>query len=347
MLVGAAPGDAIFNEAVFLRGVLRARGYASEIYAERISPALSRGEAHAAAGYRARADAALLFHYSIGSSLNALVHARAPRLVLLYHNITPAAYFRGVNPEIADGAEQGRAELPRFRDRAELALADSEFNRIELEALGFGRTAVLPLAQTLSLRATPDPRVMASMQDGRTNVLFVGRIAPNKKQDDLLRFLYAFRQLDPLARLVLVGAWGGYERYLASLRSLAAGLGVSGDVLLVGHVDDGALLAYYQTARLFVCLSEHEGFCVPLVEAMALNVPVLAYASTGVPYTLGGAGVQVHAKRWDVLAALAAALAVDGPLRARITAGQAARARDFSPGAVTTLFESHLASIGL
>jgi len=254
MVVGAAPGDAIFNEALFLRGILRERGCLSDIYAERISPALARGEALPAGGYRSRAGDGLIFHYSIGSTLNMLVRARAPRLVLVYHNITPPEYFRGVNPQIAEGAEQGRAELPLFREQAELALADSEFNRLELKALGYACTAVLPLAETLSRRATPDPRVLGAMQDGGTNVLFVGRIAPNKKQDDLLRFLFAFRQFDAQARLVLVGAWGGCERYLASLRSLAASLGLSGQVVLAGHVEDAALSAYYRTARLFVCL---------------------------------------------------------------------------------------------
>ncbi|MBI5878455.1 MAG: glycosyltransferase family 4 protein [Chloroflexi bacterium] len=347
LLVGAAPGDAIFNEALFLRGILRERGYASEIYAERISPALPRGDAHTADGYRARADDVLIFHYSIGSTLNALVRLRAPRLLFIYHNITPPEYFRGVNPQIADGAEHGRAELPTFKEQSELALADSEFNRLELEGLGYPRTAVLPLAETLSQRATPDPQIMHAMQDGSTNVLFVGRVAPNKKQDDLLRFLYAFRQIDPRARLVLVGAWGGCERYLASLRSLAAALGLSAQVVLAGHVEDAALVAYYRSAHLFLCLSEHEGFCVPLVEAMALGVPVAAYASTGVPYTLGNAGVLVHAKRWDVLAALASALTRDESLRARIIAGQSARARDFSPPAVQAQFEAQLTSIGL
>ncbi|MEP7198340.1 MAG: glycosyltransferase, partial [Chloroflexota bacterium] len=195
--------------------------------------------------------------------------------------------------------------------------------------------------------AARDEVLRRSLPDGVVNILFVGRVAPHKKQDDLIRFLSVYRQINPRARLILVGSWGGTERYLAWLKSIAATLGVSAHVNFAGHVSDSELLATYQSAHLFVCLSAHEGFCVPLVEAMALGVPIMAYASTGVPHTLGGAGVLLREKRWDVMAALAETLLNDSALRAAIIAGQHERVKAFTPERVRAEFVAHLSTIGL
>ncbi len=124
-------------------------------------------------------------------------------------------------------------------------------------------------------------------------------------------------------------------------------LGLDAHVMFAGHVTDAQLLAYYQCADLFLCLSEHEGFCVPLIEAMSAGVPVLAFASTGVPYTLGAAGVLLREKRWDVLAGLCSTILSDSELRSALVMQQRARARDFAPGAVRAQFEHYLATLGL
>jgi glycosyltransferase involved in cell wall biosynthesis len=347
LVVGGAPGDAIFNEALFLRGILRARGCASEIYADRISAALPNGQALDVRNYQPRAGDTLIFHYSIGSRLNALVHAWPVRLVLIYHNVTPSVYFQAVNPQIESEVAQGRADVPLFRRQAVLALADSEFNRLELVEHGYDHTGVLPLAFTLANRAVPDPQLCETLQDGALNLLFVGRVAPHKKQDDLIRFLYVYRQLEPHARLLLVGSWGGTERYLAWLKSIAMSLGLSDHVIMAGHVSDAELAAYYASAHVFVCLSEHEGFCVPLVEAMASRLPIIAFHSTAVPYTLGDAGIIVREKRWDIMAALSLALTHDENLRNAIVQQQQVRSRAFTPEFVQSQFESYLDAINL
>ena len=185
-------------------------------------------------------------------------------MMLVYHNITPPEYFLGVHEQLVRQCYHGRRELLPYRSRVDLALGDSEFNRQELAALGFEPTAVLPVVPGFAhLDATPDPRVIEAYDDEWTNVLFVGRVIPNKRPDNVIRYFHAYQTLyNPRARLILAGAHGGFEGYLAQLHSLVARLGVR-DVHILGQVTDEELTALYDTADLFLCASEHEGFCVP------------------------------------------------------------------------------------
>jgi glycosyltransferase involved in cell wall biosynthesis len=154
--------------------------------------------------------------------------------------------------------------------------------------------------------------------DEWTNVVFVGRVIANKKIEDLIRFFHAYRSIhNPRSRLLIVGAFSGYERYLAALHELAATLGAA-DVHFVGHVTDEELVAYYEIADLFLCASEHEGFCVPLVEAFYMDVPVLAYAATAVPDTMDGGGVLYTDKDPRHVAALMDAIVSDCRLQEAI-----------------------------
>src|SRR5437762_51908 len=165
-------------------------------------------------------------------------------------------------------------------------------SRQDLEALGFRRTAVLPVVPDFShLDRTPNWLVARDFDDDWTNILFVGRVIANKKIENLIRYFHAYHAFaNPRSRLLIVGAQGGFDRYLASLHHLTATLGAS-HVHFIGHVSDEELVAFYEIADLFLCASEHEGFCVPLVEAFYKQVPVLAYAATAVPSTMVGAGV--------------------------------------------------------
>ena len=195
--------------------------------------------------------------------------------MVIYHNITPAHFFLGFHPHLAGLCHHGRRELAAFAARTELALGDSEFNRQELEQAGFARTAVLPIVLDLSLyERPPSPVVRRLYDDGRTNVLFVGRIIPNKKIDDLVRSFAVFQKwVKPHSRLLLVGDHRGFERYFDRLQELVRELRVD-EVVFTGQVDDDELYAYYRLADVFLCLSEHEGFGVPLQEAMHFGLPV-------------------------------------------------------------------------
>jgi L-malate glycosyltransferase len=286
-------GDAIGHEVLGIQRVLRGAGYRSEIFVE----AADRRLEPQTIDYRhlidfSRPDNLLFHHFSLGSKASRTAFALPDRMALIYHNITPPEYFVGLHRTLTRECFHGRRELRSYARRCDLALGDSEFNREDLVSLGFPRTAVLPVVPDFShLDRTPDRGLADQFDDDWTNILFVGRIVPNKKLEDVIRFFHAYHTLfNPRSRLVLVGAHGGFERYLAALHTFAATLGNS-HVYFTGHVSNGELVAFYEVADLFLCASEHEGFCVPILEAFFEQVPVLAYAATAVPATMDGGGV--------------------------------------------------------
>ena len=329
-------GDAIGHEVLGIQRVLRARGYESEIFVEtadhRLEP-LTRD-------YRelidfSHPDNLLLHHFSLGSKASRTAFAMPDRMALIYHNITPPEYFIDVHRMLARQCFRGRRELGAYVERCDLALGDSEFNRQDLEQLGFPRTAVLPVVPDFShLDREPNWMLADQFDDEWTNIVFVGRVIANKKIEDLIRFFHAYHStFNPRSRLLIVGAYSGYERYLASLHQLTAALGAD-HVHFLGHVSDEELVAYYDIADLFLCASEHEGFCVPLVEAFYKEVPVLAYAATAVPGTMDGAGVLYEHKDPQYVAALMDAITSncalqDAIVREQLEAVQRLMAHDF------------------
>jgi len=317
-------GDAIGHEVLGIRRVLREAGYASEIFVETADSRLE----HLTRDYRdlasfSRPDNILIHHFSIGSRASRIAYALPDRMVLVYHNITPPEYFVDVHPLLVRQCYRGRRELSAYAERCDLALGDSEFNRKELEAMNFPRTAVLPVVPGFShLDVAPDRRVAAEFDDAWTNVIFVGRVIPNKRIDDVIRLFHAYQWLfNPRSRLLLVGSYSGFDRYHAMLQELVARLGTNG-VRFLGHVSNAELAACYDVADVFLCASEHEGFCVPLVEAFFEGIPVVAYAATAVPATMDGAGVLYSAKDPAHVGALIDQVVSNAALRDQIVAGQ-------------------------
>ncbi len=330
-------GDAIGHEVLGIQRVLRGAGYTSDIFVETADHRLEESTRD----YRELVDTShpdnlLLHHFSLGSRASRTAFAVPDRMALIYHNITPPEYFVGVHRKLARQCFRGRRELQAYADRCDLALGDSEYNRQDLETLGFPRTAVLPVVPDFShLDGRPDAFVARQFDDGWTNILFVGRVIANKKIEDLIRFFHAYQTLfNPRSRLLLVGAHTMFERYFAALNQLVAALEAR-QVHFVGHVADEELVAYYEIADLFLCASEHEGFCVPLVEAFHKEVPVLAYAATAVPATMDGAGVLYDDKDPAHVAALMDAIlsntrTIDAIVDGQLAAVRRLRAKDFA-----------------
>ncbi len=328
-------GDAISQQAMTLRKMLRGLGYASEIYAEHVDTRLA-GEARRYSRLRdeVKTDVPVLFHFSIASAVTDVFRLLESPRVLFYHNITPAEFFRGVNESVARLCAEGRRELMSLRPHCRIAVGDSEFNRAELEALGFERTAVLPIVLDPARYDQPSDRRLLGYRDGHVNLLHVGRLVPNKKIEDVIKTFYFYRRrIDPGSRLLLVGIDTDTELYKLALRQLVHELGLQG-VDFVGRATQSELVTYYRIADAYLCMSEHEGFCVPLVEAMHLGVPVIAYSSSAVPETLGEAGALVLEKNFAEIAELVALFRDDATLREGLVEAGKRRARDFLPEAV-------------
>ncbi|MCL4506124.1 MAG: glycosyltransferase family 4 protein [Chloroflexi bacterium] len=304
------PGDAIGNQAAAIRTALRSWGIESQVYSQRRDPNLT----DAGEDYRklklGKGDW-LIYHHGIDSAVTPTALKYLDRLIFVYHNITPVAYLRGYNDHLAGLAESGRRQLIRFRD-APIVWSDSEYNAAELRSLGFRDSVIMPLrVDTAGLQASaasPEgqhivalypkaggPPVDVARPNAAVNWLFVGRIAPNKRQDALVRaFNYYQRLVNPRARLLLVGLSLYTPGYQIELESLTWSLELSNKVILAGAPSLAkGFGGYYAAANVFVCASEHEGFCVPVVEAMSFSIPVVAYGSTGVRYAVGDAGLLV------------------------------------------------------
>ena len=329
----AHAGDAVGDNARALRDLFRRHGHDAEIYALTIDPGLER-EVLPWSDPASRGGDVTLLHFAVPSPMTQALAMLPGMRVLVYHNVTPARFFAPYDDGIFRIAARGRQEVASLADRVDLAAGVSEFNRRELESFGFPRTAVVPLLVDTSRLTAAErvPSLETLLQDGLVNILFVGRIAPNKKIDDHIRLAEQFkRYVDSFYRFIFVGRYDAVPRYFSAVRALIAEYQMLPDRFwFTGPVPDVELAAYYRNAHAYVSLSEHEGFCVPLVEAMAMDVPVLAHAAAAVPETLGGAGVSFAPKDLEHAAELLGALIYDEPLREAVIAGQRRRLQAFS-----------------
>ncbi|MBA3441091.1 MAG: glycosyltransferase [Pyrinomonadaceae bacterium] len=343
LLPDLAYGDAISNQAIAIRNHLRALGYRSEIFVKNLDRRVS-SEAKFFDQDLISKDAGLFYHHSIGSELTKFaIEHRGPRC-LIYHNITPAKFFAPYRPGFAWMLEAGRADLGRLAPQFALSVGDSAYNAAELAACNFQNPGVLPIiVDPAKWNMVADPRLMDTLQDGKANLLFAGRIAPNKCQDQLLEAFASYLTLDPNARLIIVGDGRMADPYYRRVVDLVKKFDLENQVVIAGQVGDAQLSAYYRTAHLYWSMSEHEGFCVPIVEAMWFDTPVLAYRSSAVPETLGEAGVMFTSKT-DLreVAELAKLIIHDGDLRKRVLAAQRKRRMDFLPNTVLQVLEKLL-----
>jgi glycosyltransferase involved in cell wall biosynthesis len=341
-------GDAVGDSARLMRDAFRSWGHSADVFALDLDDDLEGDGRKFSEWKPGSASDVVILHYALPSPLTAALKDHRGRRVLLYHNITPAGFFVGHDAEMVRICDLGRRELPGLRDHVDLGLADSEFNRRELEEAGFRRTGVVPIYLDFRrYREAPNPVLSEMLCDGRANLLFVGRVAPNKRHDDLIRLASYWRRfISPGVRLLLVGKLPRGRPYFDSLQAFMYEEGFTPwEVVFMGHVDHGDLLACYAAADVFVSMSEHEGFGVPLVESMLMGVPILAYRAAAVPDTLGDAGVQFAEKRFDLVAEMAWSLANEAGLRRAVLAGQEARLAAFAPAAVESALKGHLATL--
>ena len=308
-------GDAISGEALTIRSILQAQGIESEIFSLHTHPKLKQFArpwtefAELAAKQQDEAkNVAVLFHYSIGSPLGELL-LETPGItrMLVYHNLTPEHWFRAYNPRVTSDLIAGREELPGLLSKMDVVLADSEFNRNELTEMGCNSAQVLPLVlDEEKWRVTANKGIAKALgSSGEVNILHVGRIAPNKCIEDILKSFYFYHhKIEKKSKLWLIGGEIDTELYAFELRRMVTELRLKEAVRFVGSVADSELRAFYEGSDCYLCMSEHEGFCVPLLEAMHFGLPVVAYDAGAVSATLKGGGILLKEKRHAEVAEL-------------------------------------------
>lgn len=331
-----APGDAMSSHVFALQERIRGWGHEARAYAIEAKPGAGEVLPYRRLFRDVRPDDLVLLHFSMGNEVFTQLAKLPARKVLVYHNITPAEFFRGINAHAATYARLGRRQLAELAPSIDLAIGVSAFNQRELDAAGYARTAHVPiLIDWRRYDAPPDDAVLARFADARPVLLFVGRVSPHKRQDDLIRMLAYYRAcIDPNARLVLVGGYRDQPQYHARLVALAAALQLEPAVTFAGAVSPEELVAYFRSASAFVSLSEHEGFGVPLLEAMRFDLPVIAYDAAAIGETVGDAGLLVK-DRDLAQAAEAVGLVLERPeLRERLVAAGRRRLAAFDPDRV-------------
>lgn len=333
-------GDATGQSAIHFRALLRRLGIFGNIYAGEVPSALQT-LVHPAHALRPEPGDLVLYHHGIASHLSShLLHLPCKRGVV-FHNISPAQTYVGTplwEPLVA-----GRAQLAAMAGHVDLAIGVSEFNCNELRAAGYRNVHRVNLFVEPERFAIDhaDPRMLERLRSDALTVVSVSRVLAHKRFEDLLSLHEELLRIHPQARLLLVG---GYDAGHRSTRELLARARTLPGVQFLGRLSHAELVAVYRSGRVYVSMSEHEGFGVPLLEAMAAEVPVLAFGAAAVPETLGGAGIAFTEKRFAALAELVHEVAFDETLRSKLRKGQARRLEELSADVAKDLLAAALGS---
>lgn len=338
------PTDAASRQLLNMDKILRALGYETEMYAHRLDESLAE-RVGLMGDFSADPEDIVIYHMTTGTSFNRWVWNYPRKIVLFYHNITPARFFFGNAWGSWLKCLRGRHDLKTIAKNTFFAWGASEYSRQELENAGIKRTAVLPIIvepETYTTRGEDES--VLRYKDGRLNLLVVGRGVPHKKQDEAIEAAAWYRDhISPDIRLVLIGnIKPSYEK---KLRVLVKKRGMEENVLFAGQVTDEALCTWYRIADGLLCLSEHEGFCVPLIEAMIFGLPIFAKSAAAVPETLGNAGVLLSDTSPQGVAEAVRRTMADELALARLKKGRAERLAAFSPENVKSQLEADMKEI--
>ncbi len=326
-------GDGVGNDVIAIDRILKELGYTTKIYAENIDTRIKKGLAEKIEKMpEMKQNDIIIYHLSTGTELNDKLCEFCCRKLVVYHNVTPAHFFRPYSRIAYHLCEQGREGIQKLRDTADYCWADSEYNKQELLEHGYHcKIDVVPIVVPFDDYAKDiNKSLYKKYDDDLVNIIFVGRIAPNKKLEDVIKSYYYYKKyINSKSRLFLVGSYHGNEVYYDRLCGYIEQLKLE-DVYITGHIKFDGLLTYYKLADVFLCMSEHEGFCIPLLEAMYFQIPIIAYAYTGVKETLGYAGLKFEDKDCKVAAEMIHMLVENKNLRESVIAQQNSRLKDFS-----------------
>ncbi|ANE47051.1 hypothetical protein SY83_13125 [Paenibacillus swuensis] len=316
-------GDAVSNSALTIMRLLRDHGIKSNIYAENVHPKLKQIVKDISDCPK---NKNIIYHKSIGSQISETIRHYKKKKVMIYHNITPSQFFSGYSNDAEHLCKWGREQLGTLKPHVDAAFGDSEYNCNELINLGYENVNVLPLLVNFNdfEETQPNSKILENISKVKgTKLLFVGRIAPNKKQEDIIKTFYVYKKyFDAESKLYLVGNYLGMERYYLELKKLISIYNLDRDVVISGHVTFDEIVAYYQKSDVFLVMSEHEGFCVPLLEAMHHEIPIVCFNSSALPETLGNGGILFKEKNHQVVAGVIHYLQKNPQLRDTIITNQ-------------------------
>lgn len=324
-------GDGVGNDVLAIHEILKKSEYQTHIYAENIDKRISKKVVSPVKRMPVLSEKdIIIYHLSNGCSLNDKLVEYKAKKIIRYHNITPPEFFSMYDGRNAVNCREGLSQMRGLRDIADYCLADSEYNKKDLIRAGYDCDIdVLPVVIPMKdYEKEPDRAVKERYNDDFVNVLFTGRIVPNKKQEDVINAFFHYQKYyNPKSRLFLVGTGQG-TAYYESLCEYVKKLGVQ-NVIFTGHISFGEMLAFYSIADLFLCMSEHEGFCIPLVEAMIFDIPIIAYQGTGVTETLKESGFPLFYKRPVEIAGIMNYIRTHDKIRDTLVKEQRVRLKDF------------------
>ncbi len=333
-------GDAISNDILAIYGIIKASGYKTNIYAEKIDPRIPSELAEDFSAYKPQESDLIILHIGGATKLNEWIKTVKCRKIMIYHNITPPEFFNGYNNKSADYCRRGLEQVKSLNCTFDMVFACSEFNRQNLLEMGYTcKINVLPILIPFDdYKKQPDMSVLNKYDDDYANIIFLGRVVPNKKSENVISAFSAYQKnYNKKSRLFLVGNPDNCENYSEKLKEYAKKLNVK-NVIFTGHTRFDEILSYYKLSDLFLCMSEHEGFCVPLVEAMFFNIPIVAYASSAIPWTLNGSGFLLEEKNPELTAAVMNRILTDSSLKEKILKNQQERLSDFNHEKVAEQF---------
>lgn len=338
-------GDAVGNDTLALMQVIKEMGYETGIYAESIDKRLD--DKLIKPIYKIpylKPEDVMIYHMSIGTEFNYHISEFKCRKIMVYHNVTPPEFLEPFNPFTAEACRIGVRDAKYLSDKFDYCFADSEYNKQELIKMQYRcKIDILPvLIPFEDYLKEPSKKILKRFNDDYVNILFTGRIVPNKKQEDLIKTFYYYKKyINPKSRLILVGSYYGMENYYHSLKAFIEKLKLE-DVYFTGHIKFNEILSYYSLADVFLCMSEHEGFCVPLAEAMQFKIPIIAYDSSAIKGTLGGSGILLKNKDFKAAAEMIDKLLKDTELKNKVIYNQNIRLKDFKHEVIKQQFISYM-----
>lgn len=316
---GLAEGDAITREILALHHLFLEAGLNSVIHApaDYVSPELescvtSFDDAQPSA------QQTLIYHFGIASELDGYFNHASGQRILRYHNITPPDYYRPYDASVTQQLETALTSLHTLCEAAEKIVPVSAFNALSLPSVFKEKVMAVPLQWNEHRKAhKPDPVMLSAFQDSMQNILYVGRLAPNKNLESLIVMFAYLQAIQPNTRLIIAGSKRTCPKYYCLLNLLAARMNLN-NVVFTDYVNESELSALYASAAVFVTTSSHEGYCFPLIEAMSYQVPVIAPDKGGMPEALGDGGVIYNHLNAEELAMLTFHVLNDQKIRSDI-----------------------------